>query len=207
METLRRWLALPMLLTAVALVWLLGRQVGSNGWLIGAAVLALTFAFGWWGGRRQRVDEPLSPALIAMAALIVPASLLLPTGGGTTQQVAGAARAEQTGQPWSPAAEAAAIAGGRPTLVYFTADWCVSCKVNEAAAIDREQTRAAFAARGVQVLVGDWTRADPAITRKLAQHGRNSVPLYLWYPAGATDPEILPQLLTPAMLIDRANAS
>ncbi|MFM6853978.1 MAG: hypothetical protein ACKOUM_07845, partial [Sphingopyxis sp.] len=64
----------------------------------------------------------------------------------------------------------------------------------------------AFAAAGVAVLRADWTSADPAITRELATHGRNSVPLYLWYPAGGGAPQILPQILTPAMLADRAGA-
>ena len=51
------------------------------------------------------------------------------------------------------------------------------------------------------------TNGDPAITRKLAEHGRNSVPLYLWYAPHADQPDILPQILTPAMLIARATAA
>ena len=53
-------------------------------------------------------------------------------------------------------------------------------------------------------LVGDWTTGDPVITRTLAEHGRNSVPLYLWYAPGAAEPEILPQILTPGLLTDKA---
>ena len=60
----------------------------------------------------------------------------------------------------------------------------------------------AFAKAGVVTLVGDWTNGDPVITRTLAEHGRNSVPLYLWYAPGAARPEILPQILTPTTLID-----
>ena len=56
------------------------------------------------------------------------------------------------------------------------------------------------------MLKADWTNADQAITRELAKHGRNSVPLYLWYKPGQAQPEILPQILTPAMLTDRAKA-
>ena len=91
-------------------------------------------------------------------------------------------------------------------FVYFTADWCVTCKVNEAAAINRADTAAAFGRANVTALVADWTNADAAITAELARHGRNSVPLYLWYPAGGGAPEILPQILTPAMLAERATA-
>ena len=62
----------------------------------------------------------------------------------------------------------------------------------------------AFDKAGVVTLVGDWTNGDPVITRTLAEHGRNSVPLYLWYEPGATKPEILPQILTPGLLTGKA---
>ena len=89
-------------------------------------------------------------------------------------------------------------------FVYFTADWCLTCKANEAAAIDRDEVRDAFRKAGVHVLVGDWTNGDPAITRFLESRGRAGVPLYLWYEPGNAEPEELPQILTPAMLIARA---
>jgi thiol:disulfide interchange protein len=89
-------------------------------------------------------------------------------------------------------------------FLYFTADWCLSCKVNEVGAIDRVEVRAAFDKADVRVIVGDWTNGDPVITRFLEAHGRSGVPLYLWYPAGEDEPQELPQILTPAMLIARA---
>ena len=109
--------------------------------------------------------------------------------------------------PFSPAALAAARASGKPVFVYFTADWCLTCKVNEAAAIERETTRDAFAKAGVQVLRGDWTRRDAVITRFLEAHGAAGVPLYLWYAPGGGDATILPQVLTPALLEARAGQS
>jgi thiol:disulfide interchange protein len=139
-----------------------------------------------------------------MAASIVPLSLLLPP---TTQASTQSSGANVIGaQPWSEARLNAALASGKPIFVYFTADWCVSCKVNEASSIEREDTAEAFRAAGVTVLKADWTNADQAITRELAKHDRNSVPLYLWYTPGQPQPEILPQILTPAMLVDRAKA-
>ena len=91
-------------------------------------------------------------------------------------------------------------------FVYFTADWCLSCKVNEATSIDRDEVRDAFSKAGVKVLAGDWTNGDPAITRFIESQGRAGVPLYLWYQPGKTLPEQLPQVLTPSMLISRARA-
>jgi thiol:disulfide interchange protein len=124
---------------------------------------------------------------------------------GTVGDVAQAERqTDGAGATFSPAALANARKSGKPVFVYFTADWCLSCKANEAGAINREAVQAAFAAKGVVTLVGDWTTGDPVITRTLAEHGRNSVPLYLWYAPGAAEPEILPQILTPGLLTDKA---
>lgn len=98
----------------------------------------------------------------------------------------------------------AARSDGRPAFVYFTADWCLTCKANEAAAIEREATRDALGKAGVKVFVGDWTNGDPVITRFLEERGRAGVPLYLWYEPGKAEPEELPQVLTPSMLSDLA---
>ena len=104
---------------------------------------------------------------------------------------------------WSEARVASYLQRGKPVFVYFTADWCLTCKANEVAAIDRDEVRDAFKAAGVEVVVGDWTNGDPAITRFLESRERAGVPLYLWYEPGR-DVEELPQILTPSMLIDRA---
>jgi thiol:disulfide interchange protein len=109
-------------------------------------------------------------------------------------------------EAWSEARVAGTLQQGKPAFVYFTADWCLTCKVNEAAAIDRGEVRDSFKKAGVTVLVADWTNGDPTITRFLESRGRAGVPLYLWYAPGEP-PEELPQLLTPAMLIDRAQAA
>ncbi|MBU6356760.1 MAG: cytochrome C biogenesis protein, partial [Rhodospirillales bacterium] len=57
-----------------------------------------------------------------------------------------------------------------------------------------------FAARHVTLMVGDWTRRDPAITRFLAAHGRDGVPIYVYYPPGHAAPVVLPQVLTPSIV-------
>jgi len=101
--------------------------------------------------------------------------------------------------PFDEARLASLRAAGKPVFLYFTADWCLTCKANEAAAIDRAETRAAFDRAGVTVMVGDWTNADPAITRFLEGQGRSGVPLYLWYAPGG-EGRALPQILTVSTL-------
>ena len=87
-------------------------------------------------------------------------------------------------------------------FAYFTADWCITCKVNERVAIKQPETAAFFDANDITVMVGDWTSQDPAITAILQQYSRAGVPMYLYFRpgAGADDGALLPQVLTPAIL-------
>ena len=197
MERFRHWMALPMGLTALALGWLAWRV---GGWPFMAACLTLGLglvALLVHAGRLQRRGEAAGkPVFAGLAGLAILAAVFLP------QAVFAPGAASESllpTRPFSAQALADAQASGKPVFVYFTADWCLTCKVNEAAAIERESTRAAFARAGVVVLRGDWTRRDPAITRFLTDHGAAGVPLYLWYPAGGPARQ-LPQLLTPDLL-------
>jgi thiol:disulfide interchange protein DsbD len=68
--------------------------------------------------------------------------------------------------------------------------------VNEKVALTAD-VAGTFEQRGIVALRGDWTNRDPEITRVLQRHNRAGVPLYLYYPAGAKEPVVLPQILTP----------
>lgn len=197
MARLRRILSVPMFLTALALAWVLGRQAGVDGMTIGLAATLLA-GFGlWWTGRRQHAGRERAwwPAAPALTLALVAAVLVRP------QAPAAAATIGLAGtEPFSEQRLAALRAEGRPVFAYFTADWCLTCKVNEKAAIETEATRQAFADRNVAVLVGDWTDGDPLLGRFIEAHNRAGVPLYLWYPKGADRPKVLPQLLTSGML-------
>ena len=140
----------------------------------------------WWLGRGGRW---LALAVVALAVIATP--FLLPTEPPATSQAEGPLPAE----PFSEARLAALRAARTPVFVYFTADWCLTCKVNERGAMAGAEVAEAFRARGIKVLVGDWTRGDPAIGRFLERQGRSGVPLYLFYAPGR-DAEVLPQLLT-----------
>jgi DsbC/DsbD-like thiol-disulfide interchange protein/cytochrome c biogenesis protein CcdA len=199
MRRLQHFLAIPMGASAAAALWLLYRQVGPSGLLIGALVsLGFLFAAFESGRLQRRAKGGAWGGAVAALALAVIGIALVPQRSASAQSIAGA-------EGWSEARVASALQQGHPTFVYFTADWCLTCKVNEAAAIDREETRDAFKKANVEVLAGDWTNGDPAITRFLERRGRAGVPLYLWYAPGKPTEE-LPQVLTPGMLIARAQA-
>ena len=82
-------------------------------------------------------------------------------------------------------------------FVVFTADWCITCKVNERFVLADERVEAAFDAGGYVRFKGDWTARDEAIRQELARHGRAGVPLYLVYrPGQGAAPNVLPELLS-----------
>ena len=192
MMRFRQWMALPMALTSLALLWLLYQLAGFSGVLIGgtAALILLSRLFEL--GRKQKSDAPRKIVVAAILGITIAAMLIIdnvPILAPAPQPVKNGSLAFNEEQL------AALRAEGKPVFLYFTADWCVTCKVNEKAAIDRKETNAAFAKAGIQTMVGDYTRRDPDITRFLAKYGRSGVPLYVYYPPNA-DARLLPQILT-----------
>jgi len=193
MIRLQRFLAIPMVATAAGCLWLLWRQAGGQGLVVGLVAAALLTLLLAAFGRREGLGLL---ALVGASAIALAGVLLVP------RQSLSVSRPADGSTAWSESAVAAA-AQRHPVFVYFTADWCLTCKANEAAAIDRDEVQAAFRKAGVRVFSADWTNGDPAITRFLEARGRAGVPLYLWYEPGRP-PEELPQILTPGMLTDRA---
>jgi cytochrome c biogenesis protein CcdA len=201
MRRLQLFLAIPMGATVLACVWLLYRQAGPRGLIVALiAIAGLTALLIWYGFAQRRgasdwrVILPLAIAVVGAATWQAP-----PRTSASAHPIEGA-------EAWSEARVEDYVGQGQPVFVYFTADWCLTCKANEAAAIDRDEVRQAFKKAGVKVVAGDWTNGDPEITRFLESRGRAGIPLYLWYAPGK-EPEELPQILTPAMLISRAQAA
>jgi thiol:disulfide interchange protein len=202
METFRHVLAVPMFLTALGLMWVLGHQTAPNGVVL-ALGAAMLLVFGLWvTGMRQRRFKAAAWTPAAAALLLALGSIaLLPKAGAAAAVDAGA-----TSQPFDEAQLAALQAQRKPVFLYFTADWCLSCKVNERVAIERAETEEAFRKAGVVTMVGDWTDGDAKIGKFLEAHGRSGVPLYLWYTPGNPQPQELPQILTPSLLAGLARS-
>jgi thiol:disulfide interchange protein DsbD len=115
---------------------------------------------------------------------------------------AGAAAAALPARAFDAAAVAAEVAAGRPAFVYFTADWCVTCKLNERLVLSDARVHEALRELGVGVWRADWTRRDEAIRAELARFGRAGVPAYLVYAAGSPGaPRVLPELLSVDLLV------
>ena len=211
METFRQLLAFPMYATAAWLAWVLGQQAGIDAVLalaIGAVLLALAL---WLAGRFVQQASGARRTWAAALALVSFALAIWtawPQRDGNTRPAqaqagaAGATDAAAAWQPWSRARVAEALASGRPVFVDFTAAWCVSCQANKRLVLERDAVLSAMAQRAVVRLKADWTNRDPAITAELARYGRNGVPLYLLHAPGQSEPQVLPELLTPGIVLD-----
>ncbi len=208
MDVLKQALAFPMYAAAAWLAWVVAEEAGPSGvllCLVGA--VAIGFAAWAWGVSRgsQRTGRRVggTAALLggaAAAAVLVSLSGLSPLAG---TGAAGTAQAASDGsEPFSTARLDSLRAQGRPVFVDMTAAWCFTCLVNERVALSPQPVRDAFARRNVAYLKGDWTRQDPQITAFLREHGRDGVPLYVFYPAGRQEPSVLPQILTPSAVLD-----
>ena len=199
MAKLKEFLAFPMYGSALWLVWVLVSQSGSEGLLIwGIALLFMLLLI--WLGKQWRSARGLLwiVAVVALALLLPRLSPLPPTASST--RIEAADHAEDIA--YSEEAIDKALANGSIVFVDFTADWCITCKVNERIAIDAVSTQTLFEREGVVFMVADWTLEDEAITKALARFGRVGVPLYLVYRPDLSEPIVLPQLLTPEIIRD-----
>lgn len=179
------WLALGLFLVVLAVAaWVYGEFIQRGGrsaaaWVVCGALLAT----GYFGILERQLDWRTRRAPAPAGALAEP--------GGIPWQ------------PWSPAAVEAARREGRVVFVDFTADWCLTCKVNEKFAINTPAVREKLRAVNAVALLADNTLSPPEIAAELQLHGRAGVPLVLVYPRDAAQPPlVLPEVLTPGILLD-----
>ncbi|MFT4249682.1 MAG: protein-disulfide reductase DsbD [Pseudomonas sp.] len=196
METLKQVLAFPMYLTAIWLLWVLGKQRGVDAialMLVGATLLALGL---WWFERSRWQSRRIGLALSSLMLLLA----LLPVWG-VTRLRAPAATATTGEVAYSPQLLDRLRADNRVVFVNMTADWCVTCKANERNLLGRAAFRDLLRRVDAVYMKGDWTNVDPQISAFLDQHQAVGVPLYVVYGPG-TPPTVLPSVLTGAMVED-----
>ena len=204
METFKQVMAFPLYLTVVWLLWVLGRQTSVDAVAIAmCGLVALAFALWLWSEPARRPVRHGLAVLTALAALGLLAHPALTTSAVRSPAALAAATADAS-EAYSDARLAELRAQGRIVFVNFTADWCITCKVNEKVVFGSANVKRALAEHNVAWLTADWTTPDPAITEALARFGRSGVPLYLLYPPEG-EPEILPQILTPDTMIEAIN--
>lgn len=191
MNTFKHFLAFPMLATVIWLIWVFLGQTNSLGqlWLLTGL---LSFAFCFWLASlyvgKKALLATIFGLFIAFYTSIKGSEL------ATTAQVI-------TQSSFSEQKLANMRNNNQVIVVNMTADWCITCKVNEQVAFSDETLQAVLAQENVQYLVGDWTNKNQEILDYLTRYQRSGVPLYVVY-AGDQSEQVLPQVLTPDIVIN-----
>lgn len=200
METFKQLMAFPLYLAVVWLVWVLARQTDAMAVayiLIGLVALAFSL---WLTHLPERHPRFVSVKHTWVALSLLLALTMLASASRTPNDVND--NTNGLAEPFSLARLQAAMDNPNTAVfVNMTADWCVTCLVNERVALSGDVFAQALEENNVVYLKGDWTRRDEVITQYLAEFGRNGVPLYVVYPKDGKDPRVLPQVLTPDAVI------
>lgn len=206
MITLKQGLAFPMLGAVGWLIWVLERQAGSAAL---AAILAccLLFSFAAWlygmaqkrrmMGQRHVVMHVATAFFLALVVVPLLNINSFATGPAETETTSPAAAAVA----WSPQNVDAIKGQGKPILVNFTASWCITCQVNDRTSLSTQAVKAAMARTSTIYMVADSTKYNPDVEQALSDFGRGGLPLYVVYPADGSKPVVLPQVLTPGIVI------
>jgi thiol:disulfide interchange protein DsbD len=207
MEVLRQAVAVPIFATVIWLAWVMAGAYGAS---VLAALLAsflLLAIAGWFLGRwpvKRWAAAVAALILLGVVGLAVYGQRLASERGGKSAVEGVSAQPSNSGvwESWSPELLAAYQSQGRPVFVDFSASWCLTCQVNERAALNQPEVQRAFAEGKVALLHADWTRHDEAITKALTALGRSGVPAYALYAPGQKTPQMLPEVLTPGIVTD-----
>jgi thiol:disulfide interchange protein DsbD len=197
METFKEVMAFPLYATVGYLVWVLAGQTTESGSLMvifGLTVVALAV---WFYGRYA---TPGANSGQRRKGII--GGLVLLVAGTALGWPQAPSENDLVWEKWSPEAIRTAQAEGRPVYVDFTARWCATCQTNKKIVFGSDEIQQTFRDQNVLMLKGDWTNRDPAITAELERWGRSAVPFNLVYLPDTTEPLILPELLTPGIVLD-----
>ncbi len=204
MELLKQATAVPVFGTVIWLAWVLAQAYGAA--LLAALLTSfLLIAMAGWFLGRWPAQRWASAIAILLLLGVVGLSVFAPQKLGATPASVTALKTEAghaSWEPWSEAAVERYQAQGRPVFVDFTASWCLSCQVNERVALRQPEVEKAFVDAHVALLKADWTQHDEAIGDTLAKLGRSGVPAYALYEPGESSPRLLPEVLTPGIVID-----
>jgi thiol:disulfide interchange protein DsbD len=210
MVHLKQFMGFPLLATAVWLAWVLGRQSGVDGLVALLSLLVIGGLSAWILGKWMALHHPGTIRMVAGALALV---IFLPSLAAVLVYVNGIESPHRTAQtskpgslvrePYTAQALQNPLKAGSPVFLDFTADWCITCKVNEKVALGNKAVIERLQNAQVITMKADWTHSDPEVSRALAQFGRSSIPFYVLYSGkGAESYETLPELLQPSTVLE-----
>jgi thiol:disulfide interchange protein DsbD len=192
MDTFKQALAFPLYITSAWLLWVLGHQIGSNGMaLVVLGAIGITFSF--WLSQKLNKGSSIIHALCLLLIISI-------VWHNKQKETLSSQQSNAFWQPYSQEKLNALRQQGEAVFVNLTADWCITCKINEKI-VFTPNTLQIMQDKGIHLLEGDWTNYNPEITHLLDEYRRGGVPLYLLFPAKPNaEAKILPQILTPSRL-------
>lgn len=199
MEKLKQFLAFPLFATVIWLLWVISNQTSAEALIFLAALFVLIGFWIWFAGniKNERWKQLL---LLLGFALSLGALGALPT-----EKAAGSASTQDTWVHFQETSVDTDLKAGQAVFIDFTAAWCITCQVNKKVVLQTEEIQKVFSEHKVKLYKADWTDKNPQITAALAKFGRNSLPLYVFYPAGSKKPQLLPEVLTKGIVLDLFN--
>ena len=196
METFKEFMAFPMWLSALWLIWVLSSQIESQSLILVILGCILVGLSVWMLDKTQEAKAINRFALYFISIILVILSIyLLPTSYGKEKSEI---------KEFSLSTLEELREAEETILVNFTADWCITCKVNEAVVLSSNNFKKILIEGNIHYLLADWTRKDEEIANTLERYGRTGVPLYLLF-FGKEDAIILPELLTEEILLTYLN--
>ncbi|MCC6623155.1 MAG: thioredoxin family protein [Deltaproteobacteria bacterium] len=187
LDTFKKVMGFLLVGTAIFLLHTLSGQVSRDaftGYLVFLAVLSFgLFVYGHWGSFLRARTTRAVGTIVALGLVVGGAALFVsteppPPPAGT--RVEGGI----TWHEFDLLDVEAEAAKGKTVFIDFTADWCVTCKSNEALAIFTDPVRSALSELEVLPVRGDFTVHKPEIAKWLTRFNQPSVPLYVVIPAG-----------------------
>jgi len=195
METFKQFMAFPMWASALWLLWVLSSQV-NNQEVIQVLLGALLITTGLWLIEKNNSERDWVRWLMRLPFLLlfIFSLWLIPTSYSDLDE------SKQDQLAYTPQLLKDLREKNSLVFLNFTADWCITCKVNEAVALKTSKVSKLIADKNITYMEADWTRKDPIISSTLEQYGRTGLPLYLLFPSKG-DPLILPEILTEDILL------
>ena len=195
METFKQFMAFPMWASALWLLWVLSSQV-NNQEVIQVLLGALLIIIGLWLVEKNNSKTNWIRWIVRLPfiLLLVFSLWLIPTSYSDLDE------SKQNQLAYSPQLLEDLREENALVFLNFTADWCITCKVNESVALKTSKVRKLLTDKDITYIEADWTRKDPVISSALEEYGRTGLPLYLLFPSKG-DPLILPEILTEDILL------
>lgn len=182
METLKEFLAFPLLLTVVYFV----ASIGEDYRIATLSTLIAVWFACWLVGKVPAYADTNKKVINWSAAV---ASIAL--WGMFSFFLLGPSKAELPWQPYSPERLAALRSSGKTVMVDFTANWCVNCQYNTHFAIEKPRVAALIDKNDIVPLLADWTEPSDAIAAQIGRLGSKTIPLLAIYPPDPTAPPIV----------------